>query len=233
MKKIKNFRNLIIVVASILLFVILRLIFGGNIFIYLAGVLCGFGAYSAFSYVEDKKQQQIESSYEYQIEKLIEQLESLAGEHYIFEDVVSDFRYRVNSFADKDSSLIQLIRVNDNNKKTYLQNCINVTHGYIISNAKKLIKTLIAYSAQTSRPKRVEDVKAVKDVFKSLDDLAINYDKLLDEVVRLGDDFNPEDPGLKDVVENLQELRSSSNADEANEDEYVEQPIALNVTHSK
>ena len=117
----------------------------------------------------------------------------------------------------------------------YLQNCIGVTHGYIISNAKKLIKTLIAYSAQssTNRPKRVEDVKAVKDVIKSLDDLAINYDKLLDEVVRLGDDFNPEDPGLKDVVENLQELRSSTNAEEDDVDEVVEQPITLNVRHSK
>ena len=57
---------------------------------------------------------------------------------------------------------------------------------------------------------------------------------LLEEVKRMGDDFNPEDPGLLDAIENLQQLRTSRDeAVDDEDDEDVGIHLTLNPSDSK
>ena len=174
----------------------------------------------------------LNESNEQELSTCIEQLRDLADEHSIFKDVVNIFLIRVDSFYEKRGALQKLIQMNDNDARKFLEERILATQNFIIANGKKLAKTLIAYSAQSknNRAARIEDVKAVKDVLKSMEGLTVNYDQLLEEVSRMGDDFNPEDPGLRDVVENLQEIRIATHVDEDSSDEDTQ--IRLSVTHS-
>ena len=69
----------------------------------------------------------------------------------------------------------------------------------------------------------------MKAVFTDLNNLTVSYDQLLEEVARMGSDFNPEDPRLCDVVDNLRSLRSTS-ADDDDDDDVGDGGIRLFVT---
>ena len=57
----------------------------------------------------------------------------------------------------------------------------------------------------------------MKKILANNDDLLDLYDKLLDEVAMMGDDFNIDDPGLKSVIESLQEMRVGDDDDDDDE----------------
>ncbi|MBR6253517.1 MAG: hypothetical protein IKR04_06760 [Clostridia bacterium] len=226
MKLFKRLYDYLIILFCLILYVLLRLIFGSSIVFYIIVPLIGIILHYVISYCIYFKEKEIEASYEYQsktisekneseLSQAIEKLEDMSDDNSDFRNVINDFLHKVESFAQKEKALNELIKMNDDKAKRFLQERSQATTSFIIANAKKLIKALIAYDAKSkgNRPSKVEDVAIVREVLKSMDSLTTNYDQLLEEVSKMGDDFNPEDPGLKDVVENLQEIRTTSNID--------------------
>ena len=235
MKLFKRYYNYLIVLFCLILFVILRIAIGKSFFLYILIALLGVGLHYGITFYFDYKQKEYEASYEYQskntsekneteLSQIIEKLKQMGGENADFRNVIVEFLNKVNAFFLLEKALNELIQMNDDKSKRFLQERSQATNSFIIANAKKLIKAMIAYDAQSkkNRPSRIEDVEIIQDVLKSIDSLTTNYDQLLDEVAKMGDDFNPEDPGLRDVVENLQEIRKTSNIDDSdNEPETI------------
>ena len=229
MKLFKRFYNYFIVLFCMILFIVLRVAFGKSIFFYILTALLGVALHYGITFYFDYKQKELESSYEYQsknmsekneseLSQIVEKLQEMGDDNSGFRSIILEFLGKVNSFVQKEKALNELIQMNDDKAKRFLQERSQATNSFIIANAKKLIKAMIAYDAQSkkNRPARIEDVEIVQDVLRSMDSLTTNYDQLLDEVAKMGDDFNPEDPGLRDVVENLQEIRKASNVDDGN-----------------
>ena len=77
------------------------------------------------------------------------------------------------------------------------------------------------YSAKTkkNRSATIEEDASVMAILKNNDDLIDLYDKLLDEVAMMGDDFNIDDPGLQSVIESLKELRIGEEDDDDDDGE--------------
>ena len=242
----KKFYNYIVVLASLIIFICLRLILGSNIFLYILTILLGVGLHFGISYFFDAKQKAYEASAEYlskqrakeneeNLSYVIDKLREMINENTTFEDVIYDFIHRVNEFSQKkETALNALIEMNNDDSKKFLQERSQATMSFIIANAKKLSKALIVYNAQSkkNRPSNVKDVVAVQEVFQSMDTLMSDFDKLLEEVSMRDYDFNPEDPGLKDAVENLQETRTASQIEEEDEEEEEIPSINLHVNGS-
>ena len=246
MKAFKKMYDLFIVLFCLIAFFILRIVIGSSFLLFVLVPLFGIAAHLGISYFFDAQEAKIRSSYEYQmrlrnesneseLSKYIEQLREIREEHAEYSVEINHFLNCVQSFSAKEAALNRLIKMNGDSAKRFLQERSSATQSFIIANAKKLIKTLIAYSAQDkeNRPKRIDELKSVQNVLKSFDGLTIYYDKMLEEVARMGDDFNPEDPGLKDVVENLQELRISTHVDDEMDSQEDTEEIRLYVTPSR
>ena len=231
MKILKKYYNLMIIGICLILYVIFRISFGSNLLLYIVTPLLGVGAHVGVTRYFDYEQEKLESSYEFQSRNLSERNETELSQiveklydmrhNSEFNGVITQFLDKLDSFHQKEEALNELIQMNDDKSKRFLQERSQATTSFVIASAKKLIKALIAYGAMSkrNRPESAEKVTAVKDVLASMDSLAHNYDQLLEEVSKMGDDFNPEDPGLRDVVENLQEIRASSAVDDDDDDD--------------
>ena len=246
LKRFNKVYDIFIILVSLLIFFILRLLVGGNLLLYIFIPILGILAHNGISYYFAAQQAKIESSYEYQmrlrnetneneLSKYINQLNEIEHDHPDYSNVIERFLESIDSFSEKEDALNRLIKMNGDSAKRFLQERSSATQSFIIANAKKLIKALIAYSAQSkaNRPANIEDLKSVQNVIKSIEGLTVNYDQLLEEVARMGDDFDPEDPGLKDVVENLQELRVSTHVDDEVDSQEDSDKLNLFVTPTK
>jgi len=241
MKGYKAVTNILIVIGCVLVFLFARFLFGENPIFYVICPFLGIILYLLSNHFNDKKDKEID--YENRIKKeklnnkeLLSKYTDYLREYrsdndYNQNEVIIDVLDKVDNFFAKEDALNKIINLNGDKAKSFLEEKNIATQGFIASNLKKLIKALIAYNAQSvrNRPRKFSDSKVVKDILNCIDEISNTYDKLLDEVAKMGDDFNPEDPGLKDLVENLQEIRNANNIEEdiAEDDE-----IHLFVTSS-
>ncbi len=132
--------------------------------------------------------------------------------------IVDTFSAQLESFNMKSEALMSLIDINNGKAKEFLITRNNDVQAYFLKNLKKLLKHIIAYNAKTAgnRARNAEEEPVIKEIIQNNNDLLNLYDKLLDEVSRMGDDFNIQDPGLQSVIESLQELRVGT--DESDDD---------------
>ena len=140
-----------------------------------------------------------------------------------FAEVINHFMYQINSFSRKETALEKLINLNDDKSKAFLMARNNDVQRFLIKNLKKFVKRLIVYNAKTrkNRSGRIEEDVSIIEIFNQNDELVDLYDKLLDEVSRMGDDFDIQDPGLQSVIENLQSLRGGNEADSEDDEEEI------------
>lgn len=159
------------------------------------------------------------------------EIERIARENPTFKSVVQTFITQIDSLLEKEEALFNLIDLNDGKAKNYLADKNNDVQIFIVKNLKKFIKILIVYNAKTDRNRslRIEEEKSVQEIFSQNREMIDLYDQLLDEVARMGNDFDSQDPGLKYVIDNLQRLRNDNEKDlDEEEDE-----IKLFVTGTK
>lgn len=156
-----------------------------------------------------------------QFEDYMNQLNKLQETESGFAGVITRFKEQVKAFDDKEDSLLRIIELNNGAAKDFLISRNNEVQKFLLKNLKKFVKRLIVYSAKTkkNRPKTVEEDASVMNILKNNDDLIDLYDKLLDEVAMMGDDFNIDDPGLQSVIESLKELRVGEDDDEEDDGE--------------
>lgn len=159
------------------------------------------------------------------------ELRSLKKENPDFASVINLFMKQIDSFSTKREALEDLIRLNDDKAKAFLTDRNNDVHRFLVKNLKKFVKRLIAYNAKSkqNRSSSIEEENGVREIISQNNELINLYDQLLDEVARMGDDFDIQDPGLQSVIENLQSLRSS---EEDESDEAEEEEIKLFVASS-
>lgn len=156
-----------------------------------------------------------------QFEEYMNQLNELKGTEEGFDCLINRFTEQVDSFNDKEESLLRIIELNNDAAKEFLISRNAEVEKFLLKNLKKFVKRLIVYSAKTkkNRPKTIEEDTGVMNILKNNDDLIDLYDKLLDEVAMMGDDFNIDDPGLQSVIESLKELRVGEEDDEEDDGE--------------
>lgn len=144
-----------------------------------------------------------------QIDEYLEKLQELSNKKSEFKDVITKFIDKMSAFSRKESALKELIYLNGDKYKDFLNQQNESAQTFLAANLKKLVKSLIAYDAKSYK-NRAEDIsneESVQQVLTSVNELIDRYDDLLEEVKRVGDDFNPEAPGIKYAIENLQQLR--------------------------
>ena len=124
---------------------------------------------------------------------------------------------------------MRLISLNNGKAQEFLVSRNNDVQNFLMKNLKKLVKRLIAHSAKTAKNRSgsIDEDSGITEILDNNTELIDRYDQLLDEVARMGDDFNIEDPGLQSVIESLQALRVGA------EDETDDDEIELFVTPSQ
>lgn len=129
-----------------------------------------------------------------------------------FAGVINQFIRQIDAFSKKAEALMNLIDINNGKAKEFLIARNNDVQLFLIRNLKKFVKRLIVYNAKTkkNRSGSIEEEATVQEILQNNNELIDLYDHLLDEVARMGDDFNLQDPGLQSVIESLQQLRAGS-----------------------
>lgn len=157
------------------------------------------------------------------IELYMEELKRIEKENPAFENVIYTFINQVNSLLSKEKALFNLIDLNDGKAKKYLADKNKDVRLFIIKNLKKFVKILIAYNAKSARNRSTSIIeeKGVKELLSQNAEMINLYDQLLDEVARMGNDFDSQDPGLQCVIDNLQRLRNEDEEDPDEEDDEI------------
>ncbi len=165
-----------------------------------------------------------------QFDEYMGQLRNLQISEPGFSSVISRFKTQVDSFNDKEESLLRIIELNNGAAEAFLISRNDEVQRFLLKNLKKFVKRLIVYSAKTkkNRPATVEDDPSVMNILKNNDELIDLYDKLLDEVAMMGDDFNIDDPGLQSVIESLKELRVGED-DEDDDDGEINLHVVTDI----
>ena len=192
-----------------------------------------FGAYIFADIQEEKriaaKNRALFKSEDEQFEEYMGQLRKLQLTDSSFTGVINRFTRQVDAFESKEQSLLRIIELNNGNAKEFLISRNDEVQRFLLKNLKKFAKRLIVYSAKSAnnRTATIEEDRGVITILKNNDELIDLYDKLLDEVAMMGDDFNIDDPGLQSVIESLKELRVG---DDDDDDDDASGEITLHVS---
>lgn len=179
-----------------------------------------FGAYILVDVLEEKriaaKNRALFKTEDEQFEEYMEQLRDLQLKNPAFNGVVNRFTSQVKAFEGKEKSLLRIIELNNGAASAFLISRNDEVQKFLLKNLKKLVKRLIVYSAKSAnnRAATVEADSSVMTIINNNDELMDLYDKLLDEVAMMGDDFNIDDPALQSVIESLKELRVGEDDDD-------------------
>ena len=163
-----------------------------------------------------------------QFEEYMRQLRNLQTTEPSFGGVINRFKQQVQAFEDKEESLIRIIELNNGAAQQFLISRNNEVQKFLLKNLKKFVKRLIVYSAKSknNRAATIEEDTSVMNILKNNDELIDLYDKLLDEVAMMGDDFNIDDPGLQSVIESLKEMRVGEEDDDDDDDGITLQVVS-------
>ena len=192
-----------------------------------------FGCYIFADIQEEKriaaKNRALFKSEDEQFEEYMGQLRKLQLTDSNFTGVINRFTRQVDAFESKEQSLLRIIELNNGNAKEFLISRNDEVQRFLLKNLKKFAKRLIVYSAKSAnnRTATIEEDRGVITILKNNDELIDLYDKLLDEVAMMGDDFNIDDPGLQSVIESLKELRVG---DDDDDDDDASGEITLHVS---
>lgn len=167
-------------------------------------------------------------SEESQFDTYMMQLKNIKRSNPGYAYVIDTFVGQIEAFFKKEEALMRLISLNNGKAQEFLVSRNNDVQIFILKNLKKLVKRLIAHSAKTekNRSVNIDEESGIAEILNNNSELIDRYDQLLDEVSKMGDDFNIEDPGLQSVIESLQALRAGS------EDDDTDDEIELFVTTS-
>ena len=191
-----------------------------SILCVLGSVVLHFGGHIFADIKEEKmfmeQKQKFFKSEDDQFKEYKDQLRKLQLTESGFTGVINRFNEQLDAFDEKEKSLLRIIELNNDAAKEFLISRNNEVQSFLLKNMKKFVKHLIVYSAKTkkNRPETIEEDATVMDILKNNDELIDLYDKLLDEVAMMGDDFNIDDPGLQSVIESLRELRVREDEDD-------------------
>lgn len=161
-------------------------------------------------------------SEESQFDTYMAQLKSIKKSNPAYAYVIDSFVGQIEAFFKKEEALMRLISLNNGKAQEFLISRNNDVQIFLMKNLKKLVKRLIAHSAKTAK-NRSDDIgedTGIAEILNNNSELIDRYDQLLDEVAKMGDDFNIEDPGLQSVIESLQALRVG--AEDESDDEEIE-----------
>lgn len=164
-----------------------------------------------------------------QFDTYMSQLKGIKKSNPEYAHVIDYFTHQIDSFFKKEEALMRLISLNNGKAQEFLISRNKDVQIFLMKNLKKLVKRLIAHSAKTAknRSDSIDEDKGITEILDNNTELIDRYDQLLDEVAKMGDDFNIEDPGLQSVIESLQALRVGA------EDESDDEEIELFVTTSQ
>lgn len=163
-----------------------------------------------------------------QFNDYMKQLRDLQLSEPNFTGVIARFKEQVEDFKDKEESLIRIIELNNGAAQQFLISRNNEVQKFLLKNLKKFVKRLIVYSAKSknNRAATIEEDTSVMNILSNNDELMNLYDKLLDEVAMMGDDFNIDDPGLQSVIESLKEMRVGDEDDDDDDDGITLQVVS-------
>ena len=220
--------DIVIVVLCISAFALFHL---SGILPMLLMLLIGFGLHCAtyaFLALKNKdydeamvQMNSILAGNEMHYDEYMDKLKKFKNKRPEYDDVISEFIQRSKSFSKKEEALQELIALNGDKAKKFLTERSDAARAFMYANLKKLVMSIIAYDATSkrNRTESIEEDDGVKEVLQNINEITDLYDRLLSEVTKMDHDINLEDPGLRDVIENLQELRLGMNNFRSEDDE--------------
>ena len=153
------------------------------------------------------------------LDTYMRQLEEVCSKNVVvFTPAVDRFASQVSAFYQKENALRRLVDLNNGKAREFLLGKNDDVKSFLVGNLKRFVKRVIVYDAKTKKnlSNAIEE-SGINGILEKNDEIIECYDKLLEEVSRMGDDFNLEDPGLQNVVSSLQSMRASSEDDENDE----------------
>ena len=153
------------------------------------------------------------------LDTYMRQLEEVCSKNVVvFTPAVDRFALQVSAFYQKENALKRLVDLNNGKAREFLLCKNDDVKSFLIGNLKRFVKRVIVYDAKTKKNlNNAIEESGINGILEKNDEIIECYDKLLEEVSRMGDDFNLEDPGLQNVVSSLQSMRVSSEDDENDE----------------
>lgn len=135
-------------------------------------------------------------------------------------DFVDRAERQLEKFFKKEKALHTIIGLNEGGcSTTLIKNSLDV-YETLVENYRRMSKRIVAYAATNNADIKVE----IERFIEANDNLLNLYNRLIDEVSRMGDNINEQDEALQSLINNLQELRQSN---EGNDDESSEEPFKL------
>lgn len=228
--------------------VLLNIIFFSNIsfnsfisFVLMAIILIASVFTHCFSYIRffknyvniDEKMNSIIQNEDDKFETYMASLEEIQKTNPNFKAIIGKFVYQIKSFSTKEEALMSLIDLNNGKSENFLMGRNADVQQFLIKNLKKFVKRLIVYNAKNERNRNgsVENDEIINEIFLENRKLIDLYDQLLDEVSRMGDDFNISDPGLQNVIENLQTLRNANEDEPSKNDDEIHLFVSTGSQH--
>lgn len=124
---------------------------------------------------------------------------------------------QIDIFSKKVSALQTIVGLNGDGFSTTLTNNSLDVADTLVENYRRICKRVIAY--QTTHNKSV--LKEIESILQTNKDLLLLYNRLIEEVSRMGDEFNEQDEGLQTLISNLQALRNNNESeDDENDDPF-------------
>lgn len=201
---------------------------GNTIVTIFVPFISGVMMYLANVYLENKNDKKnameqmnkvLQNDEETGLDTYMRQLEEVCSKNVVvFTPAVDRFASQVSAFYQKENALKRLVDLNNGKARKFLLCKNDDVKSFLIGNLKRFVKRVIVYDAKTKKNlNNAIEESGINGILEKNDEIIECYDKLLEEVSRMGDDFNLEDPGLQNVVSSLQSMRVSSEDDENDE----------------
>ena len=120
-------------------------------------------------------------------------------------------------FRRKEAALNTIIGLNEDGCSTTLTNNSLDVYDTIVENYRRMSKRMLAY--ETTHNEEIQE--EVAKILATNEELLELYNRLIEEVSRMGDDFNEQDEELQSLITNLQTLRKNNEAEaDGNDDPF-------------
>jgi hypothetical protein len=127
---------------------------------------------------------------------------------------------QIRKFESQERAFDTIIKLNEGGCSTTLtKNSLDV-YETLVENYRRISKRIVAYATTNNEDIKVEIEKLLESNGKVLN----LYNKLIEEVSRMGDNLNEQDESLQNLISDLQELRKRN---EVEDDEAEEDPFKL------
>lgn len=130
-------------------------------------------------------------------------------------EIVNRADQQIEKFFDRERAFNTIIGLNEGGCSTILtKNSLDV-YETLVENYRRMSKRIVAYATTANIDIKTE----IEKLLESSNKILGLYNRLIEEVARMGDNLNEQDESLQNLISDLQELRKRSEAEDETSEE--------------